>query len=330
MARTTLRTVFALALAATALPAQDRLDFQSQVWPVISKHCTRCHGSSRQKGGLRLDGKKYIVRGTLNGPVLVPGKPEQSLLYSLTALSEDDPDIMPAKGDPVPKDEQKILHRWISEGADFGSWLGEGAPKEGCAESRSRRRKRVPSLIEKLAVDVAPLAPALIKSAAGDLATIKPVLPQSPLLRVTFGGHQARVNDKAVRLLASIASHIVDLDLGGTRITNKALATVRHMKRLTRLDLHDTDIDGRSLKHLAALLNLRSLNLYGTDVGDKGLTSLHGLSHLERLYLWQSKATAEGVKTLRRALLRVKVILEQDLPTPAPPAENNRRRRRRG
>jgi hypothetical protein len=81
-----------------------------------------CHGPLDDFGKLRLDSKERILKGGDRGKALVPGKPEQSLMYTRTALPADDLDIMPAEGEPLDEQQIEILRRWIAEGADFGEW----------------------------------------------------------------------------------------------------------------------------------------------------------------------------------------------------------------
>lgn len=112
------------------------VDFAKEIWPILEKSCVKCHGpdykdkrgrTKKAKGGLRLDSKTAIMKGGErqedDGEKTVdPGKPNKSLLYTLSILSEDDDDVMPPKGDLLTKKEADLLKKWIQEGAKFGSW----------------------------------------------------------------------------------------------------------------------------------------------------------------------------------------------------------------
>jgi len=100
--------------------AQD-VTFEANVRPILEESCFKCHGAEKQKGELRLDTQEGIVKGGENGPVFVAGKPEESSLYKLVILPADDPDIMPAKGDPLTEAQAKVIHDWIAAGAAFGA-----------------------------------------------------------------------------------------------------------------------------------------------------------------------------------------------------------------
>jgi cytochrome c553 len=107
--------------------------FEKRIRPVLVAQCYGCHakGEGRQvKGGLALDSRAGVLQGGDSGPVVVPGKPEESLL--ITALSHTDPALaMPPK---------KRLPETVL--ADFTEWVRNGAvdprEKEGGESIRSR------------------------------------------------------------------------------------------------------------------------------------------------------------------------------------------------
>ena len=92
--------------------------FESRIRPVLVEHCYKCHSGSAKslKGGLRLDSREALLRGGGNGPAILPGKPDDSLL--IKALShEGDVAEMP----PDEKLPDQVL-------ADFRQWIARGAP----------------------------------------------------------------------------------------------------------------------------------------------------------------------------------------------------------
>ncbi len=72
--------VTAPAAAADLNPADIEF-FETHIRPVFIQQCYECHSESIQaKGGLRLDTAAGIVIGGQRGPLIVPGKPDESLL----------------------------------------------------------------------------------------------------------------------------------------------------------------------------------------------------------------------------------------------------------
>ena len=111
--------------------------FESRIRPVLVEHCYKCHSGRTKspKGGLRLDSREALLRGGGNGPAIVPGKPDDSLL--IKAFSHE------GEVAEMPPDE-KLPDRVL---ADFRRWIASGAPDPRNGEPRGhdagRRRCRV-------------------------------------------------------------------------------------------------------------------------------------------------------------------------------------------
>ena len=104
-----------------AVPAAepDR-QFREQVAPILERRCVPCHGSDAPKGGLSLATARGLLRGGESGAVVVPGKPEESLLIDM--VSGDAPE-MPQKDKPLSKEQVEGLRRWIEQGAHWPEGL---------------------------------------------------------------------------------------------------------------------------------------------------------------------------------------------------------------
>src|SRR5205807_6040754 len=69
-----------LLAGSSARGAEDAEFFEKHVRPVLVEHCFSCHGPTKQKSGLRLDSRSALLKGSDNGPVVISGEPEKSLL----------------------------------------------------------------------------------------------------------------------------------------------------------------------------------------------------------------------------------------------------------
>src|SRR5262249_25154236 len=68
-----------------AFPGQDAgSQFESDVLPIFRIHCLKCHGEEPQ-AGLNLTTVASILKGGTNGPVLVLGDPDKSILLKRVA-----------------------------------------------------------------------------------------------------------------------------------------------------------------------------------------------------------------------------------------------------
>ena len=117
-----LRDTLALLLVFCPWPstfADERIDFESGIEPILNQHCVGCHGADDQNGGLRLDRPSAITDETDSGRIaVVAGDPMKSELI-LRVLSNDKSDQMPPEGPRLAKHEIERLQRWIAEGANW-------------------------------------------------------------------------------------------------------------------------------------------------------------------------------------------------------------------
>lgn len=94
--------------------------YERTIAPIFERTCTKCHNPDKAKGELRLDTRDGILAGGENGPVLVPGKPDESSLLTRCELPIDHDDHMPPEGKPQPTaDELRTLREWIAAGGKF-------------------------------------------------------------------------------------------------------------------------------------------------------------------------------------------------------------------
>ncbi|MEE3372981.1 MAG: PSD1 and planctomycete cytochrome C domain-containing protein [Planctomycetota bacterium] len=99
-----------------ALEASDRERadyFESKVRPLLAQRCFRCHGPKQQRGGLRLDRGSRVLAGGDSGPVLKPGKPDDSLL--IQAINYQGLEMPPDR--KLGQREVEVLTQWVLSGA---------------------------------------------------------------------------------------------------------------------------------------------------------------------------------------------------------------------
>ncbi|MCO6457842.1 MAG: PSD1 domain-containing protein [Pirellulaceae bacterium] len=94
---------------------EPRVDFASQVYPILKRACIECHGPEKQEGDLRLDQRDAVLESGL----LAPGEPSESELLRRISLPRGADEVMPARGDTLPPRDIATLRRWIEQGADW-------------------------------------------------------------------------------------------------------------------------------------------------------------------------------------------------------------------
>jgi mono/diheme cytochrome c family protein len=99
----------ALAVSATAGAAEP-----PNATAILAEHCAKCHNPSVKMSGLSLASAADASKGGLQGPAIVPGKPEESLLVRM--ISGEKPK-MPMQGTPLSAAQVAEIRTWIAQGA---------------------------------------------------------------------------------------------------------------------------------------------------------------------------------------------------------------------
>ncbi|HSH17562.1 MAG TPA: c-type cytochrome domain-containing protein, partial [Verrucomicrobiae bacterium] len=117
-----------LTLAPGALCAAAPV-FEKDIRPILKAHCFDCHGEGDElKGGLDLRLRRLMLQGGKEGPVIVPGDPDRSLLYQRVHSGE-----MPKRDKKLTGDEVELIRKWVAGGATTArpepepSQLGKGS-----------------------------------------------------------------------------------------------------------------------------------------------------------------------------------------------------------
>ena len=88
--------------------------FETKIRPLLIEQCVRCHGEKKQEGELRLDQFTGIAKGGATGPVIVAGKPDQSLL--MLAVRQESNDLKMPPDKKLTEPQIADLRRWIELG----------------------------------------------------------------------------------------------------------------------------------------------------------------------------------------------------------------------
>jgi Protein of unknown function (DUF1553)/Protein of unknown function (DUF1549)/Planctomycete cytochrome C len=119
--------------AGRAVTAEQADFFEAKIRPVLEEHCFKCHGPRKQESGLRLDSRESMLRGTDNGPVVVPGHPEESPLIG--AIRRDGKIKMPPKSNLTPKAIAELT-RWVQMGLPWPGNVRKSS--KGSVQERAR------------------------------------------------------------------------------------------------------------------------------------------------------------------------------------------------
>lgn len=135
-----LASSLALSGAETAPSVEDLEFFETKIRPVLAEHCYECHSvkAGKLKGDLLLDSRAAFLRGGDNGPAIVLGQPESSLLIETVGYGNVDLQMPPKYR--LPEDVVADLAEWVRRDAP---WPDEEAPDEaGVRESFNLEERR--------------------------------------------------------------------------------------------------------------------------------------------------------------------------------------------
>lgn len=109
--------------------SEEKIDFSTQVKPILNKRCISCHGGVKQNGGFSVLFREEALDSTESGKLaIVPGDPDHSEM--IRRITATDPEVrMPYKEEPLTTDEIRILTQWIEQGAEWGEHWAYSPPK---------------------------------------------------------------------------------------------------------------------------------------------------------------------------------------------------------
>lgn len=92
--------------------------FEAKIRPVLAESCYSCHSQKAEKlkGGLYLDTRDGVLKGGDNGPAIVPGDSEKSLLIKAIRYSSEELQ-MPPKNKKLPAEVVAHFEEWVRMGA---------------------------------------------------------------------------------------------------------------------------------------------------------------------------------------------------------------------
>ncbi len=107
-------SILLLIAASNTAAADETVDFQKQILPLLSDRCFACHGPDKksQKADLRLDHEQDVLNH------VVPGEPDDSELWLRISAVDEDERMPPVdSGLALSADEKHLIRQWIQQGA---------------------------------------------------------------------------------------------------------------------------------------------------------------------------------------------------------------------
>ena len=108
---------FIIGLSCQKRPEAKKVDFATQIKPILEARCINCHNSGSLFGELNLENHELAYKARAKGPVIVAGEAGKSPFFTVLTLPEGDRKAMPPTGHRIAPSETEIIRLWISQGA---------------------------------------------------------------------------------------------------------------------------------------------------------------------------------------------------------------------
>lgn len=272
--------------------ADPRTQLFENAHAILTLHCAKCHGPTKQKGNYRLDQKHAIyLGGKSKRAAIVAGNPEQSeLLQRMLLPRSDDSAMPPIEKAPVSAADIDIIRQWIAAGAHW--------PDDN--ELNSAPPVHVPvgdAQTDQLITQINQTGAKAEYNAWGDNS-----------VRIDLGVVNDDQLQHALQQLPSLRHALSWIDASNLELPHEFYRLLQSFPRLERLHLDGSSVTDDDLAVLQQLPELNYLNLYNSQISDAGLQHLQACRKLQRLYLTNTQVSSDGIQALQRARPELKIV----------------------
>jgi hypothetical protein len=202
--------------------------------------------------------------------------------------------------------DPRVVQDWVSgERPNFGFILFGRPPGKAISFASSESDEIAQHPVLRLTLSVIPAEARKLRRFSGRPITAARGSELSPEEAVAL---IERLGGKVIRDEGSPDRPVVQVYLGGSKVTNADLARLKGLTQLRYLNLFETGVTDAGLANLKELRNLEHLVLSFTRVSDAGLLHLSEMTHLKEIAVGDTKVTRAGAKRLQKALPKLKIL----------------------
>jgi hypothetical protein len=119
-------------VAAASVVVAEPVEFNRDIRPILTHHCTACHGGVKEAGGISFITREgALATGESGRQPVVPGEPAKSeMLRRIRSTDPDEVMPQPKHGPPLSVAEAALIERWIAEGANWQKHWSHELPVE--------------------------------------------------------------------------------------------------------------------------------------------------------------------------------------------------------
>lgn len=127
---------------------ESKIDYNTQVKPILNKKCISCHGGVKRESDFSLLFRQEALAAAESGKkAIIPGDADHSEM--IRRINATDPEErMPYKKEPLTAEEIQILTQWINEGAVWGDhWAYTKIEKQEVPDKTSWTKNEIDAFI---------------------------------------------------------------------------------------------------------------------------------------------------------------------------------------
>jgi uncharacterized membrane protein len=278
------------------IPLADAEVFKDMVQPIFETKCVSCHKEGKVKGELRLDELAGIKKGGEDGPFVLAGDMEKSMLIQRIHLSMDEKKHMPPKNKlQLTQEELIILSEWVKSGASFEEKVIQTDPngelyRLASAKFESNRVYEFQAAEED---DILELN--------NFYRSVQPLYPESPALEATYFGASA-FDPNSLSELKKVKTQLVKLSLNKMPLSGVELSFLSEFPNLEEVQMNFSDLRSKEIEALTKIPNLKKLAISGNPLQEKDVEAISKMTSLENLYVWQNGLDESQKNQLRNSL----------------------------
>ena len=113
-------TILCLGLCPIGRGEDQALTFGKDIKPVLREKCAHCHNQETLPDKVSFESRELaFVKNKEGQPIIVPGKPDESLIVVALETPRIHEKAMPLVGPRPNIDEIALIRRWIAAGAEW-------------------------------------------------------------------------------------------------------------------------------------------------------------------------------------------------------------------
>src|SRR5215212_9426220 len=98
------------------LDLKEPVRYEKHIDPIFKAKCVACHSGKELKGKFDVGSYATVLKGSANGPVVVPNKSADSRLVHFVGKTKK-PLMPPKDEEPLTPQELALVKLWIDQGA---------------------------------------------------------------------------------------------------------------------------------------------------------------------------------------------------------------------